>query len=268
MNQLPLPLNLTKTIPALVPQNVLPTNVTSWKHPTHRWYNFIAGYSPEFVQFCIEQSALKAESTILDPFAGCGTTLVAAQAAGIASIGFEPHPFFFQIARAKSLRSINLQEITAIHRAIIGGFEILPSPDIISVDAWKFLDKLFAPEVLSCLLGARVSLEKAGLAEHPLAFLILSRLADECSTAQTDGIYKAPSSLKKAAIPKIAIDALISDIVADLAQSQIQRLPEARLFNNSSEDMRDLAASSVDMIITSPPYLNNFDYAEMTRMYL
>ncbi len=34
----------------------LPTNLTTKKHPVHRWMNFIAGFSPEFVSSCIQGS--------------------------------------------------------------------------------------------------------------------------------------------------------------------------------------------------------------------
>jgi hypothetical protein len=39
-------------------------------------------------------------------------------------------------------------------------------------------------------------------------------------------------------------------------------------FEQSSENMSDIATGSVSVVVTSPPYLNNFDYAEMTRMLL
>lgn len=32
--------------------------------------------------------------------------------------------------------------------------------------------------------------------------------------------------------------------------------------------MRDVDDESIDIVVTSPPYLNNFDFAEMTRMLL
>jgi len=32
--------------------------------------------------------------------------------------------------------------------------------------------------------------------------------------------------------------------------------------------MKELESQSVSIVVTSPPYLNNFDYAEMTRMHL
>ena len=34
----------------------MPTATTANNHPVHRWYNFIAGYSPEYVEFtCISK---------------------------------------------------------------------------------------------------------------------------------------------------------------------------------------------------------------------
>ena len=46
----------------------LPTNTTTDGHPFHRWYNFIAGYSPEFVKLCLEGCG--DDTVVLDPFAG------------------------------------------------------------------------------------------------------------------------------------------------------------------------------------------------------
>ena len=40
------------------------------------------------------------------------------------------------------------------------------------------------------------------------------------------------------------------------------------IYEKSSECMEELDDDSIDVVVTSPPYLNNFDFAEMTRMYL
>lgn len=246
----------------------LSTNATTWRHPTHRWYNFIAGYSPEFVYSCIMDASLKANDKVLDPFAGCGTTLVTAQMAGLDSVGYEPHPFFHKIAAAKVADSPSIAHLSKIHAAIVSGFEIDPSDDALSDSAWIFLNKLFDPHILKALVGARIGLERVDLDRDPLAFLILSRLIDECSFAQTDGIYKAPTSRKRAAIPKEAIKAIIETIAADATRTPYARLAESKIYNDTSENMNSLAPGSVGLIVTSPPYLNNFDYAEMTRMHL
>ncbi|MGA9351993.1 MAG: hypothetical protein WBW48_24765, partial [Anaerolineae bacterium] len=87
--------------PRQVSKRRLPTNLTTSHHPIHRWFNFIAGFSPEFVQFCINDAGLNKTQVLIDPFAGLSTALVQANFEGIPSVGFEPHPFFFDISQAK-----------------------------------------------------------------------------------------------------------------------------------------------------------------------
>ena len=79
----------------------LPTSLTSRHHEIHRWFNFVAGFSPEFVASCIDGAEGVRDGYVLDPFAGAGTTLVEAQLAGLPATGYEPHPFFAEMARAK-----------------------------------------------------------------------------------------------------------------------------------------------------------------------
>src|SRR5438045_9498011 len=80
----------------------LPTNTTTHQHPVHRWFNFIAGFSPEFVHKCCEAVTSQEHLLIfLDPFAGCATGPLVACQRGMRAIGYEPHPFFFRIATAK-----------------------------------------------------------------------------------------------------------------------------------------------------------------------
>ena len=53
------------------------------------WYHFVLSYSPSFVDYEIKKQGLEKESIILDPFVGCGTTLVQAKKLSIGSIGIE-----------------------------------------------------------------------------------------------------------------------------------------------------------------------------------
>jgi len=114
-----------------------------------------------------------------------------------------------------------------------------------------------------------MALEKSGLAKDDLAFLLLSRVVEMCSKSQTDGIYKAPTSRKKAAAPIEAIRHVIDEIRSDTELlDNGDSLPEVFVHQRSSEDMTVVETGSVDVVVTSPPYLNNFDFAEMTRMQL
>src|SRR6516225_196085 len=79
----------------------LPTNTTTHQHPIHRWFNFIAGFSPEFVHECCQEVAGREHPIgLLDPFAGCATGPLVACQRGMRATGYEPHPFFFRIAKA------------------------------------------------------------------------------------------------------------------------------------------------------------------------
>ena len=69
--------------------------------PVHRWFRYSAGFSAEWVEQSIAAQRFEAGDYIFDPFVGSGTTLLAAQRAGINSAGAEHHPFVFRIASAK-----------------------------------------------------------------------------------------------------------------------------------------------------------------------
>ena len=251
---------------AEVAQERLPTNTTANRHAVHRWFNFIAGFAPEFVaQHC----PTHAGGVLLDPFAGCGTSLVVAQSLGHRAVGFEPHPFFVRIARAKTQPPPTATRLRAIEAALIDGIQAPERAGSLTESAETFLKRLFEEQTLRQLLGARAAVEDAGMGADDVAFLLLLRVVDMCSKAQTDGIYKAPTSTKRADSPVDAVRTVIEQIRCDAALiGQTASLLPAVLHHSSSEDMSLVDTGSVDVAVTSPPYLNNFDFAEMTRMHL
>src|SRR5574341_2653282 len=73
--------------------------------PLHRWVPWIAGFSSQFVQDCLETFLKHRRKNltprVLDPFAGVGTTLVQALLSGFDSIGFEINPYAALACKAK-----------------------------------------------------------------------------------------------------------------------------------------------------------------------
>jgi DNA modification methylase len=248
----------------------LPTNTTTSGHPVHRWFNFIAGFSPELVRACVSMGTATAvrDLCLLDPFSGCGTAPLAARLLGASAVAYEPHPFFAAISEAKANSPLYWPEVSRIHAALARG--ILrrdPHGLVISESASAFLGKMFRPDDLLALYSARRELNETGLGDNPLAMLILSRILDHCCFAATDGIYKAPTTAKRTITPKAALDRVINVISEDHLEAQMAG-GSARICQRSSEEMDELSDASIDLVVTSPPYLNNFDFAEMTRMYL
>ena len=258
-----------KRIPKITPDYRLPTNTTTKKHSIHRWFNFVAGFSPEFVEECCKNSNLKEDSIILDPFAGCGTTLVTCNTIGINSIGYERHPFFFEIAKAKTIFYKNPEIIFKIKGDRLKYIDCNSEVPNVSEDSRVFLEKLIEKKNLNQLLIGTKLIDNLSEDEKYLFRLYLSKILDLVSHSKTDGIYKAPTSRKKGMDLESAIDKCTSIIHSDLKKSQFIFSDNlSQLYLKSSEDMSELLDESIDMCVTSPPYLNNFDYAEMTRMYL
>lgn len=186
----------------------------------------------------------------------------------MSAIGYEPHPFFARIARAKTLGNLHLDKINETEATILEGLNDPLDTRILPDTSLKFLEKLFPNKSLQHLLGAREFLHSRGLAEDPLAFLLLSRTLELSTHSQTDGIYKAPTSKKNALTPERAFNRVIDMVRTDtFATAGLMDRGEIDIFEKSSEQMSEVESESVSIVVTSPPYLNNFDFAEMTRMY-
>lgn len=247
----------------------LPTNTTTYQHPFHRWFNFIAGFSPEFVHECCAEIEGEEGSILLDPFAGCATAPLVACQRGIQAIGFEAHLVFARIGKAKLPSFTSLDELNLIETVILQGFEH-PKPSALLPPApLLFLSKLFPKDSLETLLGAREALKSHDLLKSDLAFLILSKIVDRSSHSQTDGVYKAPTSRKGAISPLEACEEVTQMLRTDLNGVKTWNYNQrGSIIYSSSEDMSAVQEESISIVVTSPPYLNNFDYAEMTRMLL
>lgn len=247
----------------------LPTNTTTRFHRIHRWFNFIAGFSPEFVERQCEKATLKPGSILLDPFAGCGTSLVVATQRGLCAVGYDPHPIFSRICSAKLPGSDADDVIHRSYEILSKGLAQPASLGLLSDPQRAFLGKLYPAGTLESLLGAREMLKASPLAEHNIPFLMLSRIVERCSHSQTDGIYKAPTSARQPESPASACAEVTQMMLDDLASLAKANLGErGRIIRHSSQQMSETASSSVSIVVTSPPYLNNFDFAEMTRMLI
>jgi len=255
--------------PRTISKKKLPTNLTADHHPIHRWFNFTAGFSPEFVKSCIHEAGLKKTEVLIDPFAGLSTALVQANFEGISSVGFEPHPFFFDISQAKINPPKDCTAIEEIKTVLArvspynGEFE-----NVWSESAVKFLRKLIPEQSLRLLVQALMLEDRIDPLIRQLYRLIVSRVLELASRSQTDGIYKAPTTSKRAIAYYEALKIVCAEIRNDIDTVGDLFPRKATLHNISSENMSPLEHGSCSLCVTSPPYLNNFDFAEMTRMEL
>jgi len=69
--------------------------------PIHRWYVFPHSFTSELVHALLEEWGLGPADYLLDPFAGAGTTLLAAKEGGIPAAGYDLSPLAVLVTRAK-----------------------------------------------------------------------------------------------------------------------------------------------------------------------
>ena len=77
------------------------TFVDNMRLPVHRWIRYSAGFSAEWAQSVIRDAGDCSATRVFDPFAGSGTTLLAAEQLGVESYGLEAQPFVARMAEAK-----------------------------------------------------------------------------------------------------------------------------------------------------------------------
>lgn len=137
---------------------------------------------------------------IYDPFAGCGTTGVVANSFGISNLGVERNPFFYKIGYTKVHASQAVQYLDIIHDEFIDAIsqDLEISVNVLSKSAKEYLLKLYDEQSLIQLLNLREIVKTYDDIKYYMGFTFLSKLMEYVTTAKTDGIYKVPTSTKKA----------------------------------------------------------------------
>lgn len=244
------------------------TFTDNMKLPIHRWFRYSAGFSATWVEGVIAELEPK---IVLDPFAGSGTVCIAADKLGVNSYGIEAHPFVYRLAQGKLSWEIHAHEfLEAITEIKNLATSLQPKfPDKMPV----LLSKCYTEEVLIHLFKIRQAyLELAPtLSEElqSLTFLAISatlRLSSYVGTAQWQ--YILPNKRKaKISKPLNALDTQVALMLEDMRCMQcIRTASQATLLKEDARILEGIPNKSIDLVITSPPYANNYDYADATRL--
>lgn len=288
-------LNTINDRPALFPhqKNTLSTDdIKNWgtfkdslRAPVHRWFTYPAGFSFKAVEHSFERFDIKKGMKIYDPFMGSGTTNLVAKCNGINSVGVEAHPFVFDITNAKFNWELDFSNIEEFLSDLESEFDKIY---VKTTASKKFnLESYFPELVLKCysaktltkLLIIRNYYDTYDLGDKEKNFLFVSitALLRVISSAATGWPYIAPKKAKVTSEDKDALVELIKIVnrmIEDVKIMKKNALPtyvdsNHKLILGSSTNVKEyISDNSIDHIFTSPPYLNNFDYSDRTRLEL
>ncbi|MBR6422747.1 DNA modification methylase [bacterium] len=247
-------------------QDKTTTFVDNMKLPIHRWFKYSAGFSADWVKNVINEYCKK-DSFILDPFAGSGTTNVVANELGIHSLGYEQHYFVRQLANIKLFYGINID----VFKTIVDNALMYPTKKMSILEESDLLMKCYAPDVLVELLTFRdfYFTNKRETPEWHLFWLVLTsilRITSHVGTAQWQ--YILPNKTKKNTLtPKIALRKKAEEVIADIKVSKQKDFKElGTVIEHDARKENSQINNQIDLVITSPPYPNNYDYADATRL--
>lgn len=258
----------------------------SLRAPIHNWFTYPAGFSYKAVESSFHSNGITQGQVIYDPFMGSGTTNLVAKKLAINSYGVEAHPFVFRITRTKMNWEISRDEIAHALREVEAQVKNRKQ-NFNGTDIQVFLGKEFPELVLKCyesntlldLLFIRNAIAKGNFSEaiKDFFFVGLTSTLRQVSTAATGWPYIAPNKQKTSSLNKNAMLEFSRQIkkMADDIQVTVQEANKDygnyfhNIFNADSRKTQELIPSScADHVFTSPPYLNNFDYADRTRLEL
>lgn len=259
------------------------TFVSSKTTPFQRWYPYIEGYSPEFVQSLIKSYSIDS-GCIYDPFVGTGTTVFAADTMGISSVYSEINPLLQFLIQTKinilktafTVRKRLSEQLKRIADRIIDDLHNFEEDKYLKDNYSAIFNnsKYFDEKVFGCLLRLRSYIDIVKLEDE--------RLADSITVAVLSAIIPV-SHLKKAGDVRFKtqkelerektdlkdfLRAKLLEMSEDISDMNInlKTSPEFILSNAKNIDLaNDL---NIKAVITSPPYLNGTNYFRNTKLEL
>ncbi len=246
------------------------TFIDNLKLPMHRWFRFSAGFSALWVKEVIYSEIEKRGNNIilLDPFAGSGTTLLSADECGINSYGIESQPFIAKIARLKTRWDCNIIKLEELARKVLMNANNFS--DLIN-EYPKLIYKCYGDGSLRKLDGLKrawIAIND-GTIEAELVWLCLTSILRRVSVAGTaQWQYVLPRKTKKNPIEVFnAFESQYKNMIADISLfKRTYGKPRSTLIPENSMYTLAVPDKYVDLVITSPPYANNYDYGDATRL--
>lgn len=241
--------------------------------PRHRWYEFKEAFSPRIVTAAIQDAACGAGDLVVDPFCGSGTVPLVAAESGLCSVGIEVNPFLAFVARTK-LANASADHVNVLAKLVgvaasAGARSPLESYSTFCRGTGK-RKWLFNRSVLRAFEGAWVACEGRALPVADVLRLALLGAAMDACNATRDGKclrYRADWEAYRLGARDFAVAfrRRVDAIAEDVAASRVDAASVVIVNGDSRAVVKDAIPRKFRLCVTSPPYLNSFDYSDVYR---
>jgi hypothetical protein len=249
------------------------------------WYPYYAGFSSKFAREILAGLELPSRSRVLDPWNGSGTTTEAALSLGLDCVGYDLNPAMVVISKARLLSERTKPSLIPLACEILAKSAKLPllrdtsDPlttwlDLTTASAFRRLERSVLSHLVSGDIQVPIGTDGIAKLSDIAAFYytalfqtLRSRLKRFFSTNPT--WIKCPKDPARTKVSAKVLAKYFMQTVERMAESLPDALsvqPDTRSgISLASSEALPLSASSVDCVLTSPPYCTRIDYAVATR---
>lgn len=239
---------------------------------THRLFNkYPTRYIPQVPRWAILKYTSPGD-IVLDPFCGSGTTLVEALLNRRNGLAIDIDPFARLLTSVKTTRysAADIERIDQIVNKIKNNLTITASadvyPDIPNISKWfneQAIDRL---AVLKTLID-EYAVDRIAIKNY--LYIVLAAIVRRCSNAENE----SPKPYISTRFPKVPEDPFIvffeTESLYRSAIIEFTKDTEGFEVSNtilSSNDARNIVLDSmVELAVTSPPYINAYDYVRILK---
>ena len=246
-------------------------SVRSTEQWTHGYHRYPAKFLPDVVRKIIEEYA-KGSNLIADLFAGCGTTLVEAKIHGISSVGVDINPVAKLITKVKTT-PLAPDDLQQAYTALVNLFDKYNESDYEDIKKHERIDYWFTPSQkakIAFLYDTVFHLEVDDDTKD-FFYVCISHILKNCSWWLQSGTKPQRDMEKDPEDPFNEFKRHCNKMIGwnekfynELSKKGHLGIPcEIHL-----EDARhtNITSESIDAIITSPPYVTSYEYADIHQL--
>ena len=231
--------------------------------PVHRWYVFPHSFTSELVHGLMDDWDLGPSDVVLDPFAGAGTTLLAAKERGLSASGYDLSPLAVLVAGAK----VADYEISELER----GWDELE--DTIDPGGWTrttarypgLISKALPGHLLGAFEDIDRSISRIGVSMPARRFFrvaLLGLIPQFSRSVASGGWLRWVRNKRRSTSLLRTLRARVSMMIDDVRRTDLCR---RGVWEVVKADARSVPCSDnqYTAVITSPPYPNRHDYTRV-----
>ncbi|MCD8291516.1 MAG: DNA adenine methylase [Prevotella sp.] len=246
------------------------SSVRSIERWTHGYHRYPAKFLPDVVKRLIESYAGEGK-TVADPFAGCGTTLVEAKIHGCKSIGTDINPIAVLITKVKTT-PIEPDDLEKHYSGYVAKFKGYDRERFVGLKVHERLDYWFREEEKGKIAYLyQLASEESDTDIKDFFLVAISHILKSCSWWLQSSTKAQKDPNKNIQDPFLAFKQHCTSMIKGNKQFY-NELSKKRFIdiecNIRLSDARhtELKDESADVIITSPPYVTSYEYADIHQL--